>query len=183
MQCRKTACVALSDGTVFFGTGYGAVGSAVGELCFNTSMTGYEEIMTDPSYAGQIVTFTFPHIGIVGANAEDEESSISVAAGMITKYVPDRASNWRSEDDLSVWLARRNQIGIGGLDTRRLTRAIRRQGAPHVAISFDPNGDIDPDELIANAKGFEGLNGADLASEVTVKKTYGWEGSVWRCAA
>ncbi|MDE0114398.1 MAG: glutamine-hydrolyzing carbamoyl-phosphate synthase small subunit, partial [Albidovulum sp.] len=131
------------------------------------------------SYAGQIVTFTFPHIGIVGTNAEDEESSTPVAAGMITKCIPGKASSWRADENLSSWLAKRNQLGVGGLDTRRLTRAIRRQGAPHVAIAYDPKGRFDPDELVESAKSFGGLTGADLASDVTVKKPYGWQGSVW----
>ncbi len=175
----RTACVALNDGSVFFGTGFGAVGTSVGELCFNTSMTGYQEIMTDPSYAGQIVTFTFPHIGIVGANAEDEESPSPVAAGMITKCVPGRASNWRAAEDLSCWLAKRNQIGVGGLDTRRLTREIRRQGAPHAAIAHDPGGELHPDDLVERARQFAGLTGADLASKISAKDSYGWTGSVW----
>ena len=179
MNCPRTACAALSDGSLFFGTGFGAAGTAAGELCFNTAMTGYEEIMTDPSYAGQIVTFTFPHIGIVGANAEDEESRAPVAAGLITKCVPGKASNWRSDEDFSRWLENRKQIGVGGLDTRRLTRAIRRLGAPHVAIAHSRSGTIDPDELVDKAKSFCGLTGADLASEVTVEAPYDWKGSVW----
>ena len=162
-----TACIALANGQVFFGKGFGATGDAVAELCFNTAMTGYQEIMTDPSYAGQIVTFTFPHIGNVGANPEDDESAEPRAAGMVVKWDPTEPSNWRSAGTLSDWLRRSGRIGIGGVDTRRLTRAIRQQGAPHVAISHDPEGQFDIDALVAAARAFPGLEGMDLARDVT----------------
>jgi len=130
---KPTACLALADGTLFYGTGFGATGTAVAELCFNTAMTGYQEIMTDPSYAGQVVTFTFPHIGNTGTNPEDDETADPVAAGMVVKWHPTQSSNWRAAQELGDWLAARGRIAIGGVDTRRLTRAIRQQGAPHVA--------------------------------------------------
>ena len=123
-QDRPTACLVLADGTVFYGKGFGATGQAQAELCFNTAMTGYQEIMTDPSYAGQIVTFTFPHIGNTGVTPEDDETGDPVAAGMVVKWDPTAPSNWRSTADLQSWLASRGRIGIGGVDTRRLTRAL-----------------------------------------------------------
>jgi len=133
-----TACLALADGTVFYGRGFGAVGETTAELCFNTAMTGYQEIMTDPSYAGQIVTFTFPHIGNTGVTPEDDETGDPVAAGMVVKWDPTEPSNWRSTGHLSDWLAARNRIAIGGVDTRRLTRAILAQAAPHAALPHEP---------------------------------------------
>ena len=132
---RPTACLALADGTVFHGQGFGATGTTRAELCFNTAMTGYQEIMTDPSYAGQIVTFTFPHIGNTGTNDEDDEAREPVAEGMVVKWDPTEPSNWRAAGQLTEWLTRRGRIGMGGIDTRRLTRAIRQQGAPHVALA------------------------------------------------
>src|SRR6188472_2921291 len=164
---KATACIVLTDGQVFYGRGFGAPGVAVGELCFNTAMTGYQEIMTDPSYAGQIVTFTFPHIGNVGVTPEDDETADPFASGMVVKWDPTEPSSWRAAGDLSAWLARRGRIGIGGIDTRRLTRAIRLRGAPHVAIAHAPDGDFDIDDLIARARSFPGLTGMDLAKEVT----------------
>ena len=133
-----TACLALADGTIFYGRGFGATGQTTAELCFNTAMTGYQEIMTDPSYAGQIVTFTFPHIGNTGVTPEDDETAIPFAEGMVVKWDPTASSNWRSAEELGDWLRRHGKIGIGGIDTRRLTRAIRQQGAPHVALAHDP---------------------------------------------
>lgn len=124
---RPTACLALADGSLFYGYGFGAVGVTTAELCFNTAMTGYQEIMTDPSYAGQIVTFTFPHIGNTGVNIEDDETAEPVAEGMVVKWDPTEPSNWRAQEHLTSWLARRGRIAIGGIDTRRLTRAIRQQ--------------------------------------------------------
>jgi hypothetical protein len=141
---HPTACLVLADGTIFHGRGFGATGETVAELVFNTAMTGYQEIMTDPSYAGQIVTFTFPHVGNVGINPEDDETADPVAAGMVVKWDPTEPSNWRATGDLAGWLERRGRIGIGGIDTRRLTRAIRQQGAPHVALAHDPEGRIRP---------------------------------------
>ncbi|TPE53699.1 glutamine-hydrolyzing carbamoyl-phosphate synthase small subunit [Amaricoccus solimangrovi] len=176
---RATACIVLADGQVFYGKGFGAIGAAVAELCFNTAMTGYQEIMTDPSYAGQIVTFTFPHVGNVGVNLEDDETGEPVAAGMVVKWDPTEPSNWRATGDLPDWLARRGRIGVGGIDTRRLTRAIRQQGAPHVAIAHDPRGEFDLDALVASARAFPGLTGMDLARDVTCAQSYRWDEMRW----
>jgi carbamoyl-phosphate synthase small subunit len=176
---RPTACLALADGTVFYGQGFGAKGKTVAELCFNTAMTGYQEIMTDPSYAGQIVTFTFPHVGNVGVNPEDDETADPVANGLVVKWDPTEPSNWRAAEPLMGWLERRGRIGIGGLDTRRLTRAIRQQGAPHVALSHDPEGNFDIEKLIADARGFAGLEGLDLAKKVTCAQSYRWNETRW----
>ncbi len=176
---KPTACLALADGTLFYGYGFGATGQAEAELCFNTAMTGYQEIMTDPSYAGQIVTFTFPHIGNTGVTPEDDETAEPVAAGMVVKWDPTEPSNWRATQDLASWLAAKGRIGIGGLDTRRLTRAIRQQGAPHVAISHDPDGNFDVEALVKAARGFKGLVGLDLAKEVTCAQSYHWDEMRW----
>ncbi|MGC9370265.1 MAG: glutamine-hydrolyzing carbamoyl-phosphate synthase small subunit [Paracoccaceae bacterium] len=176
---RPTACLTLADGTVFYGHGFGATGETVAELCFNTAMTGYQEIMTDPSYAGQVVTFTFPHIGNVGVNPEDDETADPVAAGMVVKWDPTEPSNWRAAENLRDWLAKRGRIGIGGIDTRRLTRAIRQQGAPHVALAHDPEGRFDIEALVAKARGFCGLEGLDLAKEVTCAQSYRWDEKRW----
>ncbi|SIO37506.1 carbamoyl-phosphate synthase small subunit [Rhodovulum sp. ES.010] len=176
---RPTACLTLADGTVFYGQGFGATGETVAELCFNTAMTGYQEIMTDPSYAGQLVTFTFPHVGNVGVNAEDDETAEPVAAGMVVKWDPTEPSNWRAAEPLTAWLAKRGRIGIGGVDTRRLTRAIRQQGAPHVALAHDPEGRFDIEALVAKARGFCGLEGLDLAREVTCAQSYRWDEMRW----
>ena len=176
---KPTACIVLANGQVFYGRGFGAAGVAVAELCFNTAMTGYQEIMTDPSYAGQIVTFTFPHIGNVGVNGEDDETADPVAAGMVVKWDPTEPSSWRAAGTLSDWLARRGRIGVGGVDTRRLTRAIRLQGAPHVAISHSSDGDFDLDDLLARARAFPGLVGMDLAREVTCAQSYRWDEMRW----
>ncbi|MGY3436389.1 MULTISPECIES: glutamine-hydrolyzing carbamoyl-phosphate synthase small subunit [unclassified Marinovum] len=176
---KPTACLVLADGTVFYGTGFGATGTRVAELCFNTAMTGYQEIMTDPSYAGQIVTFTFPHIGNTGVNPEDDETGDSGAEGMVVKWMPTDASNWRVAQELGDWLVARDRIAIGGIDTRRLTRAIRQQGAPHVALAHDPDGNFNLEELVAKARAFKGLMGLDLAKEVTCAKSYRWDEMRW----
>ena len=178
-QPHPTACLALADGTLFYGRGFGATGETTAELCFNTAMTGYQEIMTDPSYAGQIVTFTFPHIGNTGVNEEDDETADPVAAGMVVKWDPTDPSSWRATENLSEWLARRGRVAIGGVDTRRLTRAIRRQGAPHVALAHDPEGNFDTSELVAKARGFAGLEGMDLAKQVTCRQSYRWDEMRW----
>ncbi|MBY6153419.1 glutamine-hydrolyzing carbamoyl-phosphate synthase small subunit [Vannielia litorea] len=178
-QPKPTACLALADGTLFYGQGFGAEGIRTAELCFNTAMTGYQEIMTDPSYAGQIVTFTFPHVGNVGVNPEDDETADPVAEGMVVKWDPTEPSNWRAAEQLQEWLARRGRVGIGGLDTRRLTRAIRQQGAPHVALAHDPEGNFDLEALIAAARGFSGLEGLDLAKDVTCAQSYRWDEMRW----
>lgn len=176
---HPTACLALADGSLFYGAGFGATGQTVAELCFNTAMTGYQEIMTDPSYAGQVVTFTFPHIGNVGTNPEDDETGDPVAAGMVVKWMPTDPSNWRNVQHLSGWLAARGRIAIGGIDTRRLTRAIRQQGAPHVALAHDPDGNFDIEALVAAARGFAGLEGMDLAKDVTCTQSYRWDEMRW----
>jgi len=179
MTSRPTACLVLADGTVFYGRGFGATGQTVAELCFNTAMTGYQEIMTDPSYAGQIVTFTFPHIGNTGVTVEDDETGEPVAAGMVLKWDPTEPSNWRAERELTEWLAAKGRICIGGIDTRRLTRAIRQQGAPHVALAHDPEGKFDLEALVAAARGFAGLEGLDLAKDVTCAQSYQWDEMRW----
>lgn len=178
-QQTPTACLALADGTVFYGTGFGATGTRVAELCFNTAMTGYQEIMTDPSYAGQVVTFTFPHVGNVGVNPDDDETGDPVAEGMVVKWMPTESSNWRAAQELGDWLAARGRIAIGGIDTRRLTRAIRQQGAPHVALAHDPEGKFDIEALVAQARAFKGLMGVDLAREVTCAQSYRWDEMRW----
>ncbi len=179
MSSTPTACLVLADGTVFYGQGFGATGTTVAELCFNTAMTGYQEIMTDPSYAGQVVTFTFPHIGNTGVTQEDDETSDPVAAGIVVKWDPTAPSNWRSQQGLDAWMASRGRIGMGGVDTRRLTRAIRAQGAPHVAMQHAPDGKFDLEDLIAKARGFAGLEGLDLAKEVTCAQSYTWDEMRW----
>jgi carbamoyl-phosphate synthase small subunit len=176
---KPTACLALADGTVFYGHGFGATGMTTAELCFNTAMTGYQEVMTDPSYAGQVVTFTFPHIGNTGVNPEDDETADPVAAGMVVKWDPTAPSNWRSTGNLTDWLLQRGRIGMGGVDTRRLTRAIRQQGAPHVALAHDPKGDFDIGTMVAAARGFPGLVGLDLAKDVTCSQSYHWNQMRW----
>ncbi|XOY55531.1 MAG: glutamine-hydrolyzing carbamoyl-phosphate synthase small subunit [Rhodobacterales bacterium] len=179
MTQKPTACLALADGTIFYGMGFGAAGETVAELCFNTAMTGYQEIMTDPSYAGQIITFTFPHIGNTGVNTDDDETADPVAAGMVVKWDPTEASNWRATGELKSWLAARNRIGMGGVDTRRLTRAIRQQGAPHVALAHNPDGVFDLEKLVAKARAFAGLEGLDLAKDVTCAQSYQWNEMRW----
>ncbi|TQM93319.1 glutamine-hydrolyzing carbamoyl-phosphate synthase small subunit [Roseinatronobacter monicus] len=176
---KPTACLALADGTIFYGRGFGATGETVAELCFNTAMTGYQEIMTDPSYAGQIVTFTFPHIGNVGVNPDDDETQDPVAAGMVVKWDPTTPSNWRAVEDMVTWLQKRGRICIGGIDTRRLTRAIRQQGAPHVALAHNPDGKFDIEALVAKARAWKGLVGLDLARDVTCAQSYRWDEMRW----
>ncbi|RWR51892.1 carbamoyl-phosphate synthase small subunit [Sinirhodobacter ferrireducens] len=176
---KPTALIALADGQLFYGKGFGATGVTVAELVFNTAMTGYQEIMTDPSYAGQVVTFTFPHIGNVGVNAEDDETAEPVAAGLVVKWDPTDPSNWRATDDLVDWLEKTGRIGVGGVDTRRLTRAIRQQGAPHVAIAHDPEGNFDIEALVKKAREWKGLVGLDLAKDVTCAQSYSWNEKRW----
>ena len=179
MPAHPTACLALADGTIFMGRGFGATGVTVAELCFNTAMTGYQEIMTDPSYAAQVITFTFPHIGNTGVTPEDDESAEPVAAGMVVQWDPTAPSNWRAVHDLEAWLASRGRIGMGGVDTRRLTRAIRQQGAPHVALCHDPEGRFDIETLVGQARAFRGLEGMDLARDVTCAQSYRWDQTKW----
>ena len=178
-QVKPTACLVLADGSIFYGHGFGATGVTVAELVFNTAMTGYQEIMTDPSYAGQVVTFTFPHIGNTGVTGEDDETATPAAAGMVVKWDPTEPSNWRATGDLTQWLARIGRIGCGGIDTRRLTRAIRQQGAPHVAIAHDPAGNFDIDALVTRARAWKGLVGLDLAKDVTCAQSYRWDEMRW----
>ncbi len=178
-ETRPTACLALADGTVFYGQGFGATGEDVAELCFNTAMTGYQEIMTDPSYAGQVVTFTFPHIGNTGVTEEDDEAALPAAAGMVVKWDPTEPSNWRATGDLAAWLKRQGRIGVGGIDTRRLTRAIRQQGAPHVTIAHDPEGNFDIAAMVARARAWPGLVGLDLAGQVTCAQSFRWDEMRW----
>lgn len=176
---KPTACIVLADGTTFYGRGFGATGECQAELCFNTAMTGYQEIMTDPSYAGQAVTFTFPHIGNTGVNPEDDETADPVARAMIVKWDPTEPSSWRATDTLNNWLAKTGRIGVGGIDTRRLTRAIRQQGAPHVAIAYNEAGEFDVPALLKSARDFVGLEGLDLAKEVSCTQSYQWNEQRW----
>lgn len=180
MDKKPTACLALADGTIFYGQGFGATGEVVAELVFNTAMTGYQEIMTDPSYAAQVVTFTFPHIGNTGITPEDDEAPDPVAAGIVVKWDPTEPSNWRSASDLAGWMERRGRIGIGGVDTRRLTRAIRQQGAPHVVLAHDPQGSFDIAALVARARAWPGLVGLDLAKDVSCAQSYRWDEGLWQ---
>ncbi|KEP68644.1 carbamoyl-phosphate synthase [Thioclava dalianensis] len=176
---KPTALIALADGQLFYGRGFGAPGETVAELVFNTAMTGYQEIMTDPSYAGQVVTFTFPHIGNTGVTPEDDETAEPVAAGMVVKWDPTEPSNWRAAETLEDWLAKRGRIGVGGIDTRRLTRAIRQQGAPHVALAYNPDGVFDIEALVRKAREWSGLEGLDLARDVTCAQSYSWDQMRW----
>lgn len=161
-----TAILALADGTIFRGRGFGASGAVYGELCFNTAMSGYQEVLSDPASARQIITFTFPHIGNVGTNPEDDESPVPAAIGMVLRADVTEPSNWRATEHLSDWLRRHGRIGISGIDTRRLTRTIREGGVQHAALAHDPDGRIDTDRLIEQARGFAGIGGADLAGEI-----------------
>lgn len=174
-----TGVVVLNDGTLLWGRGLGAEGSAVGEVVFNTAMTGYQEVLTDPSYAGQVITFTFPHIGNVGANAEDIESLTPFARGLILRADVTQPSSWRALSPLTGWLASHGLIGIAGIDTRQLTRRIRASGAPHGVIAHSESGRFDLDALYAEAKAWPGLNGMDLAKEVSCRQTYSWDESLW----
>ncbi len=157
----------------------GADATGVGEVCFNTAMTGYQEILTDPSYAGQIVAFTFPHIGIVGANAEDIETLTPVVRGVVVRADAEHPSNWRSLEALDRWLKKHNIPGIAGIDTRALTSMIREKGMPHGVVANCGAGDCDRAALVEQAKGFAGLEGLDLAKEVTSRQMYRWDEMPW----
>src|SRR5690242_19280771 len=161
------AALVLADGTVFWGRGLGATGQAVGEVCFNTSITGYQEILTDPSYAGQIITFTFPHIGNVGANREDIETTTPAARGLVVRELPSAPSNYRAEQSLDSWLKSHGIIGICEVDTRRLTRRIRDGVAPNGVIAHAADGKLDVAAMRQTARAWPGLEGMDLAKEVT----------------
>jgi carbamoyl-phosphate synthase small subunit len=169
----------LADGAVFWGHGLGAGGEAVGEVCFNTSITGYQEIMTDPSYAGQIINFTFPHIGNVGANPEDVETDTPAARGCVLRAEVTGPSNWRAAQPFDAWLKSRNLIGIAGVDTRRVTRHIRESGAPTGALAHAPDGKLDIAALRKAAADWPGLEGMDLAKTVSCTQAYEWDGSIW----
>jgi carbamoyl-phosphate synthase small subunit len=176
-----TGILVLADGTIIWGRGFGATGSAVGEVCFNTAMTGYQEVMTDPSYAGQIVTFTFPHIGNVGTNEDDVEADNPHALGCIVREDISAPSNFRDQKPFDQWMAEQGRIGISGVDTRALTRRIREAGAPNAVIAHDPEGQFDIDELLGKARAWSGLEGLDLAKEVTGHQTHLWDkGGLWR---
>lgn len=174
-----TGVLVLADGTVLQGVGCGATGSAVGEVCFNTAMTGYQEILTDPSYMAQVVAFTFPHVGNVGVNSEDLEQvagdSSTAARGAIFRDAPTPPANWRAETDLGAWMARRGVIGLSGVDTRALTRRIREEGMPHAVIAHDPDGRFDLDALRRQAAEWSGLVGLDLAKDATCRQAFTWE--------
>ncbi len=176
------ALLALADGTVFVGESVGAAGAAQGELVFNTAMTGYQEILSDPSYAGQIVTLTYPHIGNTGINAEDMEAARVHAAGLVVRDVPGRYSNFRGTEDLGGFLRRQGVIAIAGVDTRALTRRLREKGAQNAAIVA---GDAarDPAAAIALARAFAGLDGLDLAKVVSTSRSYAWDEGLWETPA
>ncbi|MFT6052256.1 MAG: carbamoyl-phosphate synthase small subunit [Halioglobus sp.] len=171
------AILALEDGSVFEGLAIGAMGTSVGEVVFNTAMSGYQEILTDPSYAQQIVTLTYPHIGNTGINAEDEESTRNWCAGLVIRDLPLMASNYRSEQSLQDYLVDRGVVGIAEIDTRRLTRILREKGAQHGCVMAGP--DADAATALAQARTFAGLKGLDLAKEVTVDKAYSWNEGSW----
>jgi carbamoyl-phosphate synthase small subunit len=174
-----TGVLVLADGTVIWGNGFGATGSAIGEVCFNTSMTGYQEVMSDPSYAGQIVTFTFPHIGNVGANEEDVESGVDAAVGCVVREDITRQSNFRATREYAEWMQDNGRIGLSGVDTRALTRRIRLQGAPNAVIAHDPKGKFDIPALVKRAREWPGLEGMDLAKIVSRELSEDWDGGVW----
>ena len=181
---KATALLVLADGTIFEGVGFGATGTAVGEVCFNTAMTGYEEILTDPSYSGQIITFTFPHIGNVGANEEDIET-VNMAAstgirGVILHAPITEPANYRATRHLGRWLESRGIVGLGGIDTRALTALIRDGGMPNAVIAHDPEGRFDREALRARAAGWHGIEGTDLVPDVGTTQRYDWTETVWR---
>ena len=180
---NPTAVLVLADGTVFSGIGFGAATTNVGEVCFNTSMTGYQEILTDPSYAGQIINFTFPHIGNVGTNVKDLEANRPAALGMIVRQVATEPASWRAEANLGDWLTMHNLPGIAGIDTRALTRRIRDSGAPHGVLCHSPDADIDIDALISRAAAWPGLADMDLATKVTTDATHNWYEGSWETVA
>jgi carbamoyl-phosphate synthase small subunit len=175
-----TGVLVLADGTFVWGHGFGAVGSAVGEVCFNTAMTGYQEVLTDPSYAAQIVAFTFPHIGNVGANFEDVESAVEGAVGCVVREGVTPHSNFRAQEQFGEWLAAKGKIGLAGVDTRALTRRIRLQGAPNAVIAHHLKGKFDLKALLKRAQEWPGLEGMDLAQRVSREKQECWEGGYWR---
>jgi carbamoyl-phosphate synthase small subunit len=180
---KLTGALVLADGTVLHGHGVGATGAAVGELCFNTAMTGYQEILTDPSYAGQIITFTFPHIGNVGVNREDTETSNLAASsgvrGCVLRAHITAPSNYRAGQGFDAWLKAKGVIGLTGIDTRALTTRIREQGMPNAVIAHEPSGQFNFDALRAQAREWPGIEGMDLAPDVTAGQSYSWDETVW----
>ena len=173
------AILALGDGSIFRGQSIGAAGNTTGEVVFNTAITGYQEILTDPSYAGQIITFTFPHIGNVGANREDVEAATPAVRGVVLRTRITGAGNYRATQTLDLWLKSHGLTGISGVDTRQLTRRIRDLGAPNGVIAYDPDTRIDIRALHARARSWPGLEGMDLAKEVTCRQTYQWDEAIW----
>ena len=178
-----TGVLVLASGEVIWGRGFGAEGQAVGEVCFNTAMTGYQEVMTDPSYAGQIINFTFPHIGNVGTNPEDVEALNPHALGAIVRQDVTNPSNFRSTQHFDAWMKANGRIGISGVDTRALTRLIRVAGAPNAVIAHSASGDFDVPAMLARAKAWAGLEGMDLAKDVSTRQTYGWDQGLWKLGA
>jgi carbamoyl-phosphate synthase small subunit len=174
------AALVLEDGTVYWGRGAGLRGVAVGEVCFNTSITGYQEILSDPSYAGQIITFTFPHVGNVGANPEDIETTRPAARGCVLRTDITDPANWRAAEHLDAYLKRHQLVAVTGVDTRKLTRRIRDGGAPRGALIFSPDDRLDPAALAVMARAWPGLEGMDLAKEVTCEEPYDWDEAEWR---
>jgi len=174
-----TGALVLADGSVFWGKGLGAGGQSVGEVCFNTSMTGYQEIATDPSYAGEIITFTFPHIGNVGTNPEDIETTTPAVRGVVLRADITEPSSWRSAQHFDAWLRSHNLIGLAGVDTRAITRRIRDLGAPHGTIAHFPDGKPDIAAYRATAAAWPGLEGMDLAAEVSCRQSYRWTETNW----
>ncbi|WP_029414965.1 glutamine-hydrolyzing carbamoyl-phosphate synthase small subunit [Brevundimonas bacteroides] len=178
-----TGVLALADGTVFQGIGVGATGSTLGEVVFNTAMTGYQEILTDPSYMSQILAFTFPHVGNTGTNVEDIEQmgggSDTSARGAVFRDLPTDPANWRSDASLDAWMKRRGVVGLSGIDTRALTQAIRDHGAPHAVIAHDPEGRFDLDALVAEARAWTGLVGLDLAKPASTLQAFDWDQGLW----
>ncbi|MGE0754278.1 MAG: glutamine-hydrolyzing carbamoyl-phosphate synthase small subunit [Alphaproteobacteria bacterium] len=180
IPAHASACLILGDGHMFFGTGIGAKGITTGEICFNTAMTGYQEVLTDPSYAGQIITFTFPHIGNVGCNAEDIEAESVHCNGLVVREIPTVPSSFRSSESLQGWLEANNITGIAGVDTRALTRHIRKHGAQNVAIvhakALDAGKITEAQEALTAAPS---MKGRELAKSVSTKKSYEWNESLW----
>ncbi|HEX8480387.1 MAG TPA: glutamine-hydrolyzing carbamoyl-phosphate synthase small subunit [Allosphingosinicella sp.] len=174
-----TGVLVLADGSFIWGRGFGAEGAAAGEVCFNTAMTGYQEVMTDPSYASQIVTFTFPHIGNVGANYEDVEADNPWALGCVVRQDVTEPSNFRAVQTFDAWMKANGRIGLSGIDTRALTRKIREEGAPNGVIAHAADGGFDLDALLAQARAWPGLEGMDLAKEVSCKQMFRWSGGGW----
>lgn len=174
-----TGVLVLADGSAIWGRGFGAEGEAVGEVCFNTAMTGYQEVMTDPSYAAQIIAFTFPHIGNVGANWEDLEADNPWALGCVVREPVTSPSSWRAALGFDEWMRSNGRIGLSGVDTRALTRLIREKGAPNGTIAHDPGGRFDLDALLEKARAWPGLDGMDLAKRVSCRQMYRWSGGRW----